>query len=65
MSGNLDETILRYIEIFIKENPETYSKEKFSTIIFNSVHELLSVTLGDILDVTTTDFSENIYENIN
>ena len=65
MSGDLDETILHYIEIFIKENPATYSKEKFSTIVFNSVYELLSLTLGSILDVTTTDFSESIYENIN
>ena len=29
MSGDLDETVLNYIEIFINENPEIYSSEKF------------------------------------
>ena len=64
MSENLDETILNYIEIFIKENPEIYSSEKISTIVFNSVYELLSLTLGSIMDVTTANFSDSIYENI-
>jgi len=64
MSGNLDETVLNYIEIFIKENPEIYSSEKFLTIVFNSVYELLSLTLGSIMDVNTQHFTDTVYENI-
>ena len=64
MSENLDETILNYIEIFIKENPEIYSSEKFSTIVFNSVYELLSLTLGSIIDVNTQHFTDTVSENI-
>ena len=62
MSENLDETILNYIEIFIKENPEIYSSEKFSTIVFNSVYELLSLTLGSIIDVNTQHFTDTVSE---
>ena len=64
MSENLDETILHYIEIFITQNPEIYSSEKFLTIIFNNVYELLALTLRGIIDVTTNDFITTVSENI-
>ena len=64
MAENIDETILNCIEMFIKENPEIYSSEKFIIIIFNNVYELLSLTLSSIMDVHTQHFTDTIYENI-
>ena len=64
MMENIDEAILNCIEMFIKENPEIYSSEKFIIIIFNNVYELLSLTLSSIMDVNTQHFTDTIYENI-
>ena len=61
---NIAETILYYIDLFVKENPQCYIQEKFLHIIYDGVYELLRLTLGEIVDVEDGIFIENIYENI-
>ena len=64
VDGDITETILYYIDLFVKENPQCYIQEKFLQIIHNGVYELLRLTLGEIVDVDDEIFIENIYENI-
>ena len=58
---NIAETILYYIDLFVKENPQCYIQEKFLHIIYDGVYELLRLTLGEIVDVEDGIFIENIY----
>ena len=64
IDDNLSETILNYTDLYVKENPEIYSQEKFITLIFNSVYELTRLTLGEIIDINDPNLVDIIYENI-
>ena len=42
IATDITETILHFIDIYIKEHPQDYSQTKFTNIIFDNVYDLLN-----------------------
>ena len=61
---DITETILHFIDIYVKEHSQDYSQNKFTNIIFDNVYDLLNITFGGTTDFSYEHLVEIIYENI-